>query len=68
MSFVYDAINVFCFPTTAVRDNYSKNDIIKCFIYLNLTDKDSCLLFFIFLCKLVCSITEEKDGNLAFEI
>ena len=50
--FVYDIIDVFCFPDDKVKGIFDKNDIEKCFLYLNLTDTDSCSMFFIFICKL----------------
>ena len=50
-SFVYDLINVFCFPREEVRKIYLLHYIIKCHINLNLTDTDSCSMFFNFICK-----------------
>ena len=32
-----------------------------------LIDTDSCLLFFIFICKIECSVTEKEGRNLIFE-
>ena len=40
MSFVYDIIDVFCFPTTDVLYIYKQNKTIKSLIFLNLTDTD----------------------------
>ena len=51
-SFVYDIIDVFCFPDAGIRQIYDTYDILKCFIYLNLTDTDSALIFFNFICKI----------------
>ena len=48
-SFVYDMI--MSFPTEEVKMIYDKYDIIKCYIYLNLINADSCLCFFNFICK-----------------
>ena len=48
MSLIYDLIDIFCFPNTAVKNIYEQNDHIKCFVYLNLTDTDS-RSFFSFL-------------------
>ena len=45
-SFVYDLIEVFCFLIEEVRRIYDQHDIIKCHINLNLTDTDSCSMFF----------------------
>ena len=44
-SSVYDFIDVLCFPNEHVRGIFSKNDIVKCLIYLILTDADSTSLF-----------------------
>ena len=43
-SLIYDMIDIFGFPTLKVRNIYDKNDILKCHMYLNLTDTDSCSL------------------------
>ena len=40
MSFVYDIIDVFCFPTIDVLDIYKQNKTTKFLIFLNLTDTD----------------------------
>ena len=53
-SFVYNIIDVFCFPDDKVKDIFYKNDIEKCFLYLDLTDTDSCSMFVVFICKLEC--------------
>ena len=47
--FVYDIIDIFCFPDDKVKGIFDKNNIEKCFLHLNLTDTDSCSLFFIFI-------------------
>ena len=60
-SFVYDLIKVFCFPMEEVRKIYDQYDIIKCHMYLNLTDTDSCSCFSNFICKKECNI---KDSEL----
>ena len=44
-SFVYDMIDVFCFPNEEIREIYDYYQIEKCFLYQNLTDTDSTLLF-----------------------
>ena len=33
--FVYDIIDVFCFPDDKVKGIFDKNEIEKCFLYLN---------------------------------
>ena len=45
-SFVYDMIDVFCFPNEEIREIYDYYQIEKCFLYQNLTDTDSMSLFF----------------------
>ena len=47
--FVYDLTDVFCFPTEKVRRIYDLYFITKCHLYLNLTDTDSCSIFFNFI-------------------
>ena len=65
-SFVLDMIDVFYFPTEEVKTNYDKYDIIKCHMYLNLTDTDSCSCNFI--CKKECNIKQSESRNLVFQI
>ena len=67
-SFVYDMIDVFCFPTEKVKMICNKYYIIKCHLYLNLTDMDSCLCFFNFICKKECNIKESQLINLILQI
>ena len=67
-SFVYDIIDVFSFPDDELKEIYNRHDIIKVFIYLILTDTDSCSLQFTFINKLTSSITESKARDLIFEI
>ena len=67
-SFVYDMIDVFCFPTEEVKMICNKYDVIKCHLYLNMTDTDSCLFFFNFICKKECNIKESELRNLIFQI
>ena len=57
-SFAYDFINVCMFPDDVVKEIFKKNEIQKCFLFQNLTDTDSTSLFFIFICKHLCSINE----------
>ena len=65
-SFVYDLIDVFCFPNEEIKDH--RRSIIECHIYLNLTDMDSCSIFFNFICKKECNIRETESGDWIFEI
>ena len=47
---------------------YDKNDIIKCYIYLNLTNTVNCSCFFNFISKKKCDIKDSKSGNSIFQI
>ena len=67
ISFVYDMIDVFCFPDEKIREIYDFYRIRKCLLYQNLTDTDSTSLFFNFICDLECSIRENKARNIIFE-
>ena len=66
-SFVYDMIDVFCFPNETVREIYHQHQIQKCFLYQNLTDTDSTLLFFVFVCNLESTIPESEARKIIFE-
>ena len=61
-------IDVFCIPNEEIKEPYHRRLIIKCRIYLNLTDTDSCLIFFNFICKKECIIRESESRDLIFEI
>ena len=67
-SFVYDIIDAFCFPDVKVKGIFDKNNIEKCFSYLNLTDTDSCSVFFVFICKLQFCIPDSVFRNVLFEM
>ena len=67
-SFVYDLINVFCFPMEEVRIIYDQHDIIKCHMYLNLTNTNSFSCFFNFICKKEYNIKESESRKLIFGI
>ena len=56
-------VDVFCFPTKKVKMIYGKYDIIKCYIYLDLSDTDSFSCFFNFICKKEYNIKESKSRN-----
>ena len=66
-SFVYDMIDVFCFPTDEIQRIYDYYEIEKCFLYQNLTDTDSTLLLFTFICKFESSIPESEARNIIFQ-
>ena len=67
-SYVYDIIDVFCFLNEEVREIYAQNYIIKCFIYLILTDTDSCSIKFLFVSDIKSNITESDTRRLIFKI
>ena len=67
-SFVYDLIDIFSYPDEEVKEIYAKHDILKCFIYLILTDTDSCSIQFLFLTQLAVRISEHNARKLIFEI
>ena len=56
------------FTDDVVKEIYKKNEIQKCFLFQNLTGTDSASLFFIFICKLLCSINEKTARNIIFEV
>ena len=49
-SFVYGLIDVFMFPNAEIREMYDKYKVNLCYLDQNLTDTDSTLVFFIFIC------------------
>ena len=67
-SFVYDLIDVFMFPDEQITKINGDYKIQKCFIYQNLTDRDSTSVFFVFICELFCSVNEEKSREIIFKI
>ena len=67
-SFVYDIIDVFSFANEEIRAIYEQYDIEKYFLYLNLTDADSCSMFFLFICKLDCEVKQSESRKIVFEI
>ena len=66
-AFVYDMIDVFCFPNEEIQQVYDYYQIEKCFLYQNLTDTDSTSLFFNFICSLDCSVPESEAKKIIFE-
>ena len=67
-SFVYDMIDVFCFPGQVVQEIYKKYHIENCYMYQNLTDTDSTSLFFVFICSLDCTVSEKDSRKILFEV
>ena len=68
MSFVYNIIDVFCFPTTEVLDIYKQKKIIKCIVFLNSTDTDRGSVSFVFVCDFESNISETDARHLIFKI
>ena len=66
-SFVYDMIDVFCFPNVDIQSIYDYYQIEKGFLYQNLTDADSTSLLFTFICNLECVGPESKARKKIFE-
>ena len=66
-SFVYDMIDVFCFPNEDIQAIYDLYQIEKCFLYQNLTDTDSTSLLFVFICNLKCTLPESQARKVIFE-
>ena len=67
-SFVYDKTDVFSFPDEEIRAVYAQYGIEKCFLYLKLTDTDTCSMFFSFICCLGCDVKDSEFGKIMFEI
>ena len=67
-SFVFDLSDVFMFPDDIVKKIYEKYEIQKGFLSQNLTDADSTSLFFILICKLLCSVNKRTTRNIIFEV
>ena len=51
-----------------IRAIYNQIDIEKCFLYLHLTDAESCLMFFAFICSLDCDVKESEFRKIMIEI
>ena len=66
-SFVYDMIDVFCFPNEDIQLIYDFYQIEKCFLYQNLTDTDSTSLLFLFICNLKSTLPESEARKVIFE-
>ena len=67
-SFAYGLIDVFMFPNAEIREMYDKYKVNLCYLDQNLTDTDSTLVFFIFICGLNSNIREDKARNIIFEV
>ena len=67
-SFAYNLIDVFMFPNEDTRKIYDEYQVQKCYLYQNLTDTDSTLVFFIFICQFGCSVDERKSRDIIFKV
>ena len=67
-SFVYDLIDVFMFPNPEIQEIYKSYKVNPCYLYQNLTDRDSTSMFFVFICDLNSFIREDKARNIMFEV
>ena len=67
-NYVYDIIDVFCFRNEEVKEIYAQNYIIECFVYLILTDTDSCSIKFLFVSDIKSNVTESETRKLLFRI
>ena len=67
-SFIYNLIDVFMFPNKDARKIYDEYQVQKCYLYQNLTDTDSTLVFFIFICQFGCSVDERKSRDIIFKV
>ena len=61
-------IDVFCFPNETAKEIYARYDIKKCHLYLNLTNTNTCSLFFIFTCEKECNVPESESRKIIFEV
>ena len=66
-SFMYDMIDVFCFPNEEIKQIYDYYQIEKCFLYQNLTDTDSTSPLFNFICKVDCFNAESETRKTIFK-
>ena len=55
-------------PDQKIQEIYQRYQVEKCYVYQNLTDTDSTSMFFVFICNLNCSVSEEKARNIIFEV
>ena len=67
-SFAYDLIDVCMYPNGEISKIYDKYEIQRCFLYQNLTDTDSTLIFFVFICQITCTINEKDSRDIIFEV
>ena len=56
------------FPTEETNIIYNEYKIQKCFVYQNLTDKDSTSIIFVFICNLSSSVNEKNSRGIIFKV
>ena len=61
-------MDVLYFPANEVKDIYKQNQMVKCFIYLYLTNTDKCSISFTFVCKKNSAIPESNANELLVQI
>ena len=67
-SFVYDLIDVFMFPDDVVKEIYRKKWNSKLFFVSKSDRYRYTSLFFIFICKLLCSSNKKTARYIIFEV
>ena len=53
-----------CFLLKKQKKTYNEYKMQKGFAYQNLTDADSTAIFFVFICNLLCSVTEKNSRKI----
>ena len=67
-SFIYDCKDIFCFPNQDTQEIYNKNQIIKVFPYLLMTDTDSGSLEFMVIAEDCCDVGEREMRGILIKI
>ena len=67
-SFVYDLIDVFSFPTEEVKMIYDQYSVIKCHLYLDLTNISSRSIVFNLICKKERNVKKSESRKTIFDI
>ena len=67
-SFVYNLIDVFMLPAPKIQEIYRQYQVDRCYLHQKLTDTDSTLMFFVFLCDLSSCISEDKARNIILDV
>ena len=68
MSFIYDILEISCFPNKKVKLIYEKYQIETVYIYHILTDTDSTSLKFVFISNAASEIPNTKHQQIIFEV